>query len=218
MRRLAFPVILAFALGLGLGGVTGFVGAAEISPRIVVNGLPLQLRSGDTPPAIIGGRVLVPLRAVAEMFGAKIEWDQATTTAYIVTVSPAVAALGEAITVEGVTATISSVVYDADGAPSITFALTNHTTKEVLGGMYGRLRYTLSDSTYETLFNRIGPFVACSKNGNNILPGETAEITYSYNKLWPGVKITSITYSCVLIDAAGFTSLLPVGVWAVPTV
>jgi len=34
----------------------------------------------DTPPAIIQGRTMVPLRFIAETFGAKVEWNDATQT------------------------------------------------------------------------------------------------------------------------------------------
>ncbi len=39
----------------------------------------------DVPPKIVGGRTLVPTRAVAEGFGAKVDWDENTRTVTIVT-------------------------------------------------------------------------------------------------------------------------------------
>jgi len=36
------------------------------------NGVPIQL---DVPPKIVGGRTLIPARAIAEAFGAKVEWN-----------------------------------------------------------------------------------------------------------------------------------------------
>ena len=35
----------------------------------------------DTPPAVVEGRTLVPLRAIFEAIGATVEWDQNTYTA-----------------------------------------------------------------------------------------------------------------------------------------
>lgn len=35
----------------------------------------------DTPPTIVDGRIMVPLRAIFEALGASVEWDQATKTA-----------------------------------------------------------------------------------------------------------------------------------------
>ena len=41
----------------------------------------------DSPPFIVSGSTLVPVRAVAESLGCKVEWDQQTYTANIVTVT-----------------------------------------------------------------------------------------------------------------------------------
>lgn len=35
----------------------------------------------DTPPAIVEGRTLVPVRAILEAIGATVEWDNSTRTA-----------------------------------------------------------------------------------------------------------------------------------------
>ncbi len=42
----------------------------------------------DVPPQMIGGRTLVPLRALAESFGAKVDWDDKNKTAIITTHAP----------------------------------------------------------------------------------------------------------------------------------
>jgi len=42
------------------------------SELIVVNGQSMTL---DVPPKLIGGRTLVPVRAVSEGLGAEVEWD-----------------------------------------------------------------------------------------------------------------------------------------------
>lgn len=45
-----------------------------------VNG---ALRTLDSPPVLVGGRVLVPLRFVGEALGAEVAWDPATRTASV---------------------------------------------------------------------------------------------------------------------------------------
>ena len=41
----------------------------------------LKLIDTDTPPTIVDGRTLVPLRAIFEALGAEVEWDNDTRTA-----------------------------------------------------------------------------------------------------------------------------------------
>ncbi|HEV8339161.1 MAG TPA: copper amine oxidase N-terminal domain-containing protein [bacterium] len=51
--------------------------AAAQSTRIIIDGSPVFF---DQPPAVIGGRVLVPLRGVFERLGAFVQWDQQSNT------------------------------------------------------------------------------------------------------------------------------------------
>lgn len=51
--------------------------APASSANVFVNG---QQLSFDVPPIVIQGRTLVPLRAIFEALGAKVNWDQATHT------------------------------------------------------------------------------------------------------------------------------------------
>ena len=37
----------------------------------------------DTPPLVIDGRTLIPLRAAAEMMGLQVDWDNETRTAIL---------------------------------------------------------------------------------------------------------------------------------------
>jgi hypothetical protein len=48
--------------------------------HLVVNGVEIR---PDVPPRVVDGRVLVPLRAVAEAFGFLVDWNQATQTASV---------------------------------------------------------------------------------------------------------------------------------------
>jgi len=45
-----------------------------------VNG---EQKTLDVPPQLVGGRTLVPVRAIAESFGAEVGWDQDTSTVTI---------------------------------------------------------------------------------------------------------------------------------------
>lgn len=62
------------------GNVIRFGGEPKTNPIMVkVNGKYLRF---DTPPAVIDGRVLVPVRAIFEALGAGVEWDGEVNTAY----------------------------------------------------------------------------------------------------------------------------------------
>lgn len=45
--------------------------------RVVINGRPLAL---EVAPVVQNGRTLVPMRAIFEALGARIHWDDATST------------------------------------------------------------------------------------------------------------------------------------------
>src|SRR2546421_11505050 len=49
---------------------------AQQNISVAVNGQPVSF--GGARPAMIGGRVLVPLRGVMEQLGANVTWDGAT--------------------------------------------------------------------------------------------------------------------------------------------
>jgi hypothetical protein len=51
------------------------------SRQAVIDGNAVAL---DVPPIIVGGRTLVPLRFVSEAMGARVDWDDASRTVYIV--------------------------------------------------------------------------------------------------------------------------------------
>ena len=48
--------------------------------KVFVNGEEITL---DVPAKLLGGRTLVPARAVAEAFGADVQWDSRTRTVTI---------------------------------------------------------------------------------------------------------------------------------------
>ena len=51
--------------------------AAAAEPTVYIDGHQLMV---DTPPTIVKGTTLVPLRAILEALGAEINWDGATQT------------------------------------------------------------------------------------------------------------------------------------------
>ncbi|HYF91799.1 MAG TPA: stalk domain-containing protein [Symbiobacteriaceae bacterium] len=72
MRWRAMLVVLAMLL------VTIVPASAAEGPvRVVLDGRQLQF---DVPARLIGGRTMVPLRAIFEALGARVEWDAATST------------------------------------------------------------------------------------------------------------------------------------------
>jgi hypothetical protein len=75
-----WPRILAVVAALGI--ITLLAGAvyAQDVIKIVVNGNAL---SSDVPPQIIDGRVLVPMRTVADALGATVDWDDSSRSVII---------------------------------------------------------------------------------------------------------------------------------------
>lgn len=79
MGRRAVWLIGFVLLAVVLAGVCATAwGQGQI--RLVVNGREVQ---SDVPPQIIGGRTMVPLRAVAEALGADVKWDDAKQAVYV---------------------------------------------------------------------------------------------------------------------------------------
>lgn len=76
MRRFR-PWLLLAALAAALLAPAAPAAGAEPGLQVMVNGQVLNL---DTPAFIENGRTLVPLRAIFEALGARIEWNGATRT------------------------------------------------------------------------------------------------------------------------------------------
>ena len=74
MRPYSFGLPCLFALTLMMGASP--LAAAGI--EVEVDGRPVQF--GAVGPMRVGGRVLIPLRAVSESLGAEVEWNAATRT------------------------------------------------------------------------------------------------------------------------------------------
>ncbi len=76
LRNIITGVLVAAALAAA--PVRAAASGGETPPsdvRVMVNGRPLAM---DVPPLVVEGRVLVPLRAVAEALGARVAWDEPT--------------------------------------------------------------------------------------------------------------------------------------------
>lgn len=64
--------------GFMMGNCVGAQAGEAVN--VLINGLPLY---SDVPPQVIDGRVMVPIRFIAEALGATVTWDEASNTAYI---------------------------------------------------------------------------------------------------------------------------------------
>lgn len=73
------PLVILVLTLIGLLAVVGYTLAGQ-AVSVLVNGSPLQ---SDVPPAIQDGRIMAPIRPVAEALGADVQWDGATNTARI---------------------------------------------------------------------------------------------------------------------------------------
>jgi len=71
LRFNCLPIAAAMICG-------GFVSAGAQQIQVTVNGSPVHFF--NTQPRMMEGRVLVPLRGVLEKMGARVGWDQATST------------------------------------------------------------------------------------------------------------------------------------------
>jgi hypothetical protein len=67
-------------LGIAAAAIALAAPPASAQIQVQVNGREVQF--GAVQPARIGGRVLIPLRAVVEALGAEIKWDAATQTVH----------------------------------------------------------------------------------------------------------------------------------------
>jgi len=87
--RVRVLLAIIMTLGLAFGPVGGMrPSAAETTvitltignPNITVNGTTHPIDASGTIPVIVGGRTLLPIRAVVEAIGGTIEWNAATRT------------------------------------------------------------------------------------------------------------------------------------------
>jgi len=76
-----------------------FAAETHVNINVIFNRIKLVVNGSqtNTPTMLYGGRTYLQLRAASEAFGASLEWDEATNTAYMVTAdeSPAMEAQTE---------------------------------------------------------------------------------------------------------------------------
>jgi hypothetical protein len=91
-RQIRTLLALIMTLGLVLGpvatarpaGATTTVITLTIgNPNITVNGTPKPIDASGTTPVIVGGRTLLPIRAIVEALGGTIGWNATTRTVTI---------------------------------------------------------------------------------------------------------------------------------------
>lgn len=75
MKRLIACFTLTVLLLLSFGVPLSHAVSDNDSVRVVLDGLPVDF---DTQPIIVGGRTLVPFRAIAEAINVQITWDNDT--------------------------------------------------------------------------------------------------------------------------------------------
>lgn len=77
MRKFSLGLVSGLLVGLLLSGSIALAGSPI---KLVING---KQAVCDSPPQIIGGRVMVPARNVAESLGATVSWDAANQSVII---------------------------------------------------------------------------------------------------------------------------------------
>ncbi|MHB0886276.1 MAG: copper amine oxidase N-terminal domain-containing protein, partial [Bacillota bacterium] len=80
IHRLGLAVLVAFVLALGLVLEAPTTVSAEPQIRLFVNGQEIR---PEVPAQIVGGRVMVPARYIAEPLGAEVAWDGAAQAVVI---------------------------------------------------------------------------------------------------------------------------------------
>ena len=73
-------IAMALTAALAAGAMAMPVMADDEPIKIVVNDAELVIPEGDTTPFIENDRTLVPMRAIFEALGAKVNWDGETKT------------------------------------------------------------------------------------------------------------------------------------------
>ena len=74
-------IAMALTCTLAVSAIAGFTALADDEPiKVFINGEELVIPEGDTQPFIEDSRTLVPMRAIFEALGAKVNWDGETKT------------------------------------------------------------------------------------------------------------------------------------------
>ncbi len=98
VKRLGLAVLVALALALGLVLEPPAPVLAEPQIRLFVNGQEIH---PEVPAQIVGGRVMVPARYIAEPLGAEVKWDSAAQAVVITSSAGGAGGAGGADGVDG---------------------------------------------------------------------------------------------------------------------
>jgi hypothetical protein len=93
MKQRIQGIILGFLMAALFMGTVTVVAAtrtiqATYGVRVVVNGIPTEF-AHDMQPFVSEGRTFLPVRGIADAFGADVQWVAATQTVYLNTITPA---------------------------------------------------------------------------------------------------------------------------------
>ena len=225
MKRFIAGLVLGIVLSLS---VTGLASYQEIS--IFVNGNKIET---DVPPQIIEGRTMVPIRFVAEAFGAEVKWDEDNRDVIIQTVplveqqpiveqQPETVKLGDTISKDGLVITLHRIRYNEDGFTpddpgstpiyskgfGIYFTVANNTNNVY---QKPRMSYEVKPTLYEAEVNRIGYTHYPVGKSFYIYPGETISGSYQY-MIDKDINIEQVTVTISKIDQ---TRHEPYGIWLI---
>ncbi len=232
MKKLAILAVV-FALGFLSGAALPVTagedrGTFEGCPVVgmSVNGEVAQVAVGDTPPVLLGGRTMVPLRMVAEKLGARVSWDNERQMAVVEAKAPDVvvleeiptAEIGESITTEGIAAKVVSITYAVEtNWPTVVVEVTNNGTVSLrLGPYWDKIVCSLSDPTKEAAFAQMSRGYGRNPPVDFLDVGESCVVTWEFMGFWSGVTITSVNVGFSQYGTDGTATPVEVGTWLAP--
>jgi hypothetical protein len=137
--------VLLLTLTLLLAFAAGAMAATGI--KVVVNG-----KTAKTDAKLINNTTYVPLRAVSEMLGAKVDWDNKTKTVNIT--NGQVPAESQTVkTIEGITVAVTKVEQDSDSL-RVYVKYTNNTNEQAMtGDSLAKVVFKGKQYAYDSDFN-----------------------------------------------------------------
>jgi len=182
--------ILLVTLLIALGSATLFPAhsAGEETVTLVVDGARLK---PDTPPVIVNGRVMVPIRFVSEALGCLVYWDEATRTVYVVSPpSPPAQDTGDTkepgLRITAVDHSLECVTLENTGTDRVD--LSGWKLRSVVGGEQFTFPAGYSIGTSQVI--KIW-------SGSASMPAGPANLRWSYDPVWDEADAAQ------LIDASG---------------
>ena len=121
------------------------------SPTMTVNGVQQPIDANGTTPVTVNGRTLLPLRAIAEALGLRVDWDASTQT---ITLTGGASAAGS-------TEQLQQSSNDGNGKVLVAYYSATGSTKAVAGYIAEALQADLYEITPET------PYTSADLNWND---------------------------------------------------